>query len=118
MCGKSPREEVSYISKEDVKDTYGAVQGCRGCQAALRGEEPRPHNARCRVLKEQQILEKDPDRYYAALERKVKEVEKKKRKVEEEEHQLDTGASSSQAHQGVKSSGRSDRRGKEEEGAR
>ena len=104
---EEPKRRGIYINKEDVKDTYGAVQGCRGCEAALRGEESRPHNARCRALKEQQIQERDPDRYNAALERMVKEVEKKKRKVEEEGHSkeehlqeenLDAGASSSSEH--------------------
>ena len=86
---EEPEKRGIYITRTDVKDTYGAVQGCRGCEAALRGEESRAHNARCRALKEQQIQEKDPDRYNAALERMVKEVEKKKRKVEEEEHLKD-----------------------------
>ena len=55
---EEPKRRGIYISREDVKDTYGAVEGCRGCQAALRGEEPRAHNARCRAMKEKQISEK------------------------------------------------------------
>lgn len=73
------------------------------CKAALRGEESRAHNARSRALKEQQIQEKEPKWYNAALEKMVKEMESKKRKVEVENLEEDNlrsniGSSSSSGH--------------------
>ena len=68
---EEPKLRRMYIQKEDVKEKYGAVQVCRGCEAALRGGDPRPHNERCRALKEQQMQEKEPERYNAALEKMV-----------------------------------------------
>ncbi len=49
---EEPKTRGIYIQKEDVTRNYGAVQGCRGCEAAMRGGEPRPHNERCRAVKE------------------------------------------------------------------
>ena len=76
---EEPKSRRMHINKEDVKRKYGAVQGCRGCDAALRGGDPRPHNERCRALKEQLMQKKEPERYNAALEKMVEEMEKKKR---------------------------------------
>ena len=35
--------------------------GCRGCQAAIRGEAPRPHNERYRAEKEKKMQEKEQE---------------------------------------------------------
>ena len=50
-----PKVRRIYIQKEDVTKKYGAMQGCRGCEAAMRGGDPRPHNERCREDKERKL---------------------------------------------------------------
>ena len=80
-----PKVRRIYIQKEDVTKKYGAMQGCRGCEAAMRGGDPRPHNERCREDKERKTQEKEPERFNAVLEKMVEDMEKKKRKLGDKE---------------------------------
>ena len=60
-----------YIKRSDVSErAYGMTPGCRGCEAATRGQVG-AHNERCRESIEKEIKEKDPDRYDKVLERLV-----------------------------------------------
>ena len=68
--GSKPRR--IYISKEGLSDArYGLTPGCRGCEAANRGEVG-IHNEKCTSRIEGEIMKNDPGRYNRVLAKLVK----------------------------------------------
>mgnify|MGYP003308227470 CR=1 FL=1 len=45
---EEPKVRRMYIQRKDI-EKYGAIAGCEGCKAAVRGGEARPHTEECRA---------------------------------------------------------------------